>query len=298
MKRNAFSVVLPYYNELDYLRPTLESCLAQQRLPDQLILVDNASTDGSEQLCREILRDPRVMDVVYLRESKPGFLQALMCGLAAVECEYAAVWNADTYYPPQYFALCERLFRDESPSTVALMAKDIYAPPDSLASRTVRYSYHALARWRSKMAFTGSFGQILRTDALRACGGYSADYWPYTMEDHELIHRLCKLGPTRTHPDLWCMPSTRRQDRSGIRWTLAERLLYFATPHAYGDWYFYRFLAPRFARRKMIQLNLRAKDWATTQALPSERQSPPPPHQPAASHASLGAGGSGSARRG
>lgn len=298
MKRNAFSVVLPYYNELDYLRPTLESCLAQQRRPDQLILVDNASTDGSEQLCREILRDPRGMDVVYLRESKPGFLQALICGLAAVDCEYVAVWNADTYYPPQYFGLCERLFSIAPASTVALMAKDIYAPADSPASRMVRYGYHALARWRSKMAFTGSFGQILRTEALRACGGYSADYWPYTMEDHELIHRLCKLGSTRTHPDLWCMPSTRRQDRSGIRWTLAERLLYFATPHALGDWYFYRFLAPRFAQRRMIQLNLRAKDWATTAIEPPPtRQSPPPPHQPASSQAFV-AGSSPTTRRG
>ncbi|MGE0609378.1 MAG: glycosyltransferase family 2 protein [Pirellulales bacterium] len=272
MKRNAFSVVLPYYNEIDYLRPTLESCLAQQRLPDQLILIDNASTDGSEQLCREILRDPRGMDVVYLHESKPGFLNALIRGFQEVDCEFVALWNADTCYPPQYFALCEEMFQRCSESTVALMARDIYAEPNAWSSRYLRYFYHALSLLKPKMAFTGSFGQILRTKSLQECGGYSADYWPYTMEDHELIHRLCKLGNTKTHPDLWCQPSTRRQDRSGIRWTLAERLLYFVTPHAWGDWYFYRFLAPRFARRKMIQLNLRAKDWETSPA------SAPAPH--------------------
>ncbi len=214
------------------------------------------------------------MNVVYVHESKPGFLNALIRGFQEVNCEYVALWNADTCYPPQYFALCAQMFRQGPASTVALMAKDIYAPSNTFSSRYLRYVYHVLGKLKPKMSFTGSFGQVLRTEALRACGGYSAEYWPYTMEDHELIHRLCKLGNTKTHPDLWCMPSTRRQDRSGIRWTLAERLLYFVTPHAFGDWYFYRFLAPRFARRKMIQLNLREKDWATSPA------SQPAPHVP------------------
>src|SRR5205085_11608686 len=43
---------------------------------------------------------------------------------------------------------------------------------------------------------------------------YSPSLWPYTMEDHELMHRMCKLGYTKTHADMWCQPSPRRQDRS------------------------------------------------------------------------------------
>jgi hypothetical protein len=119
------------------------------------------------------------------------------------------------------------------------------------------------------MAFTGSYGQVLRAAALRACGGYSSELWPYTMEDHELIHRLCKLGYLRTHPDLWCLASNRRKDRSSVHWTLTERIMYFVTPYALGDWYFYRFLAPRFARRKMLQVNLRSKDWAVSPTSPN-----------------------------
>jgi len=33
------------------------------------------------------------------------------------------------------------------------------------------------------------------------------------------------------------------------------------TPFAAKDWFFYRFLAGRFARRRMMQENLRVRDW-------------------------------------
>jgi glycosyltransferase involved in cell wall biosynthesis len=57
---------LPVYNGENYLRPALESLLAQTFEDWELILSDNGSTDGTEAICREFAaRDPRVR---YLRE--------------------------------------------------------------------------------------------------------------------------------------------------------------------------------------------------------------------------------------
>ena len=50
-----WSVVVPYFNEKDYLPATLASLLAQELKPFQVILVDNASTDGSAEVCKKIL---------------------------------------------------------------------------------------------------------------------------------------------------------------------------------------------------------------------------------------------------
>ena len=41
--RPSFGIVVPFYNEANYLPRTLESLLQQTRLPDQVVLVDNAS---------------------------------------------------------------------------------------------------------------------------------------------------------------------------------------------------------------------------------------------------------------
>jgi hypothetical protein len=46
-----------------------------------------------------------------------------------------------------------------------------------------------------------------------------------------------------------------------VRWNLWERLLYHATAYRLKDWYFYRFLGPRLARRKLGHLSLREKSW-------------------------------------
>ena len=43
----AISVILPAYNAADYVDSSLGSVAAQTRPPDEVIVVDNGSTDGS-----------------------------------------------------------------------------------------------------------------------------------------------------------------------------------------------------------------------------------------------------------
>jgi len=113
----------------------------------------------------------------------------------------------------------------------------------------------------SKQVHTGGFGQAFRTTALRCAGGYSSALWPFMLEDHEVMHRVFKQGNSRYDFNLWCTPSNRRNDRTGVDWTLSEQLLYHATPFVLKDWFFYRFLAGRFGARGMHQVNLREKSW-------------------------------------
>ncbi len=55
------SVGLPVYNEAAHIRRTLESWLAQDYADFELIVADNASTDGTLEICREYAaRDPRI----------------------------------------------------------------------------------------------------------------------------------------------------------------------------------------------------------------------------------------------
>lgn len=55
------SVIVPVCNVGDYLPQCVESILAQSFQDFELILVDDNSTDGSEQLCDQYAQaDPRV----------------------------------------------------------------------------------------------------------------------------------------------------------------------------------------------------------------------------------------------
>lgn len=256
-----WSVVIPYYNEANYLPSTLASLCIQTMQGFKLILVDNASTDGSPEICRRQMAESRGIACVHSKESRPGQVHALQSGIAQVDTEFVAICDADTVYPPHYLELADRIYRDSPPDVVAVLGLGVNGDPDSWQSRLVRAKGVAVSRLLARQSHSGGYAHTFRTAALRQAGGYDKDLWPYVLKDQELIHRILKIGRTRYHYDLWCRPSPRRADRSAVRWTLAERLLYHATAYPAKDWFFYRFLAARLARRKMDEIRLRERSW-------------------------------------
>jgi glycosyltransferase involved in cell wall biosynthesis len=256
-----WSVVVPYFNERDYLAATLASLIAQDFRPFKLILVDNASTDGSEAIARAILRDVRGITPVFAHESRPGKINALECGLAQVDTEFVAFCDADTIYPPHYLKRCAEVFAHSPPDVVAVMASNLPGPPDQGVARRRQVKTMTVARLLSRQAHTGGFGQSFRIEALRKAGGYSAKLWPFVLEDHEVMQRVFKVGRARYDFDLWCVTSNRRNDRTAVNWTTFEQLLYHLVPFGLKDWLFYSYLTRKFAQRKMDQTKLRAKTW-------------------------------------
>lgn len=257
-----FSVVLPYFNEADYLPQTLSCWIAQKRPPAEMILVDNASTDGSADLCRSFLRPYESrLACRYVREDRAGKTRALETGCALAKCPWIVFSDADTYYPPGYLEILERLILASSPKLVALMALPVVGDAQRPFSIWRRRAYVVLSKVFRKHVYAGGSGQCLRADALRLSGGYSEDLWPYVLEDHEVMSRVLKYGASLYHPDLWCRSSPRREDRRHVRWNLWEMALYHSTPFFLQRRFFVRFLGPRFARRGMNGQSLRRQPW-------------------------------------
>jgi glycosyltransferase involved in cell wall biosynthesis len=249
-----WTFVIAYYNEADFLPATLAS-LAAQGVPFRLVLVDNGSTDGSDAIARAF-GAPQI-EVVHLREERPGKIHALEHAMGELTTEFCAFGDADTHYPPHYLAEATRAF-DADPGVVAVMALGVDA-----SGQAVRRALYAgvVTRLLSKQTHTGGYGQAFRTAALVQAGGFSEERWPYVLLDHEIMQRVAKLGRVVYPYRFWAKPSPRRADRRRVRWTLGERMLYHATPFAAKDWFFYRFLGPRLKARGITHLNLRDKPW-------------------------------------
>ena len=260
-----FAVVLPYYNEQDFLPRTLRSWLSQGRRPDQLILIDNGSTDRSAGICRQLAGTPGDIEVIHAREDRAGKTNALETGCALVTCDFVILSDADTWYPPHYVETCGRLAAGAAAGVVCLMALPA-DDPRSASSRILRGARVALSRVFSRQGFVGGYGQVMRAEALRKAGGFSTRHWNYVLLDHEILSRIFRYGHSLYHMDLWCVPSRRRADRGRVRWNLFERCLYHLTPFRLQNWYFHGFLAPRFERRNLSQLNLREQPWQTSGA--------------------------------
>jgi glycosyltransferase involved in cell wall biosynthesis len=255
------SVVIPYYNEAGFLPQTLRSILAQTRPPEQLILVDNGSTDGTEALCRAVLEGSGIPEIIHLKEPRPGKIFALEAAGPRVTGEFVAFADADIQYPPRYLETAERLFRTAGPEIAAVMALYLHGSPGEPATLAYRLVMPLLSRIFPTKCLTGGGGQVFRTETFRLAGGFSASTWNYVLLDHEIMHRIFKLGKSRYHSGFWCRHTNRRGSRRSVRWNLWERFLYLYMPPPFLDWYFYRFLGPRLARRRMTQLSLREQSW-------------------------------------
>lgn len=246
-----WTVVIPFYNEAAFLPATLESLARQTVGHFALVLVDNASTDGGAAAAREWAAAHARIATTILTEPTPGQVHALKAGIAAVATELVAIADADTRYPPDYLATAQAGL-DAHPERVGMIAHDGPSP----ARHRWLYTY-VVPRLLPAQAHGGGYAHVYRTAVLKAAGGYDAALWPWVVKDHELAHRMFKRGRIGAATGFWCAPSDRRTDRRGVRWTLFERVLYHATPFAAKDWFFYRFLAGRFARRGVKDTVLR-----------------------------------------
>ncbi|MCR9210670.1 MAG: glycosyltransferase family 2 protein [bacterium] len=84
------SVVIPAYNAEPFLAEAIESCLAQTRLPDQIIVIDDGSTDRTGEVARSFADS---VTLISLERSGAGV--ARNAGLAAATGGYIAMLDAD-----------------------------------------------------------------------------------------------------------------------------------------------------------------------------------------------------------
>ena len=91
------SVVTPNYNGLKFLNNYFETLLIQSRFIEEIILIDNASTDGSIEFIEEFMNSSNYpIDIVLIKnEDNLGFAPAVNQGIKAAKCEYIYSVNND-----------------------------------------------------------------------------------------------------------------------------------------------------------------------------------------------------------
>lgn len=90
------SVILPCYNAAAYLAQSLDSVFAQTPAPDEVIVIDDGSTDGSAAIAMGY-GDARV---ICHRQENQGIAATRNRGLSLAGGELVAFLDADDLWPP------------------------------------------------------------------------------------------------------------------------------------------------------------------------------------------------------
>lgn len=105
------SIITPVLNGRALIESTLRSIMSQRDVDVEMIVVDNASTDGTAQLVRQLaIADPRIRCI-----SKPdsGVYQALNRGMALATGDVIGILHAgDTFTSPDILATVKHYMAD------------------------------------------------------------------------------------------------------------------------------------------------------------------------------------------
>ncbi len=103
---STLSVVIPSYNDAAMLRECLRALAAQTRQPDQLIVVDNGSTDDSADVAR-------AAGAIVVFEPLRGVLHATAAGFDAATGDILGRLDADSRPRPDWVARVMADFRTD-----------------------------------------------------------------------------------------------------------------------------------------------------------------------------------------
>jgi hypothetical protein len=189
------SVVLPTYNRREATLRAIQSALEQTRAPDEIIVVDDGSTDATGDSVQAQFGS----EVHYLHQENRGPSAARNAGIAAAGSPLVAFLDSDDTW------MTEKLERQlplmEDPEVVLSYTNSIdSADPDQdlfrkngLVFETPRIEVPLRVLLRERLSGALLPTWICRRSAVLAAGGF--DESMSVAEDTQLLFRLALAGP-------------------------------------------------------------------------------------------------------
>ncbi len=241
------SVVVPVYNGETYLRESLESILGQTYRNLEVLLMDDASTDGAPEILRSYAeRDGRVR---YERQSRNrGIFGNINDGIALARGDYVAIHHSDDVYDPAILDI-EVAYLERRADVGAVFCTDIFIdpsgrefgrlelPPEIRAAEVLSYSDVLNGILRHQNVFIRGGTSLIRRAVYQEVGSFDdryslradLDMWlrivrrhPIAIVDRPLVRYRThaenssrRYARLRTEPELWFSVMDRVLDDGG-----------------------------------------------------------------------------------
>jgi glycosyltransferase involved in cell wall biosynthesis len=188
------SVIIPCYNQGQYLTESIGSVLASDHQKIEIIVVDDGSTDP--ETCR-ILGGLDYPKTRLIRRENGGLAAARNSGIAAAQGRYILPLDADDRIGPHYISL----------ATAALECSPnlgiVYCRAEKFGEEAGQWLLPRFSRWRMALGNVIFCSAVYRRVDWQAVGGYDEtlrrgwedwDFWLSLLELGRLVRCLPNTG--------------------------------------------------------------------------------------------------------
>ena len=189
MKSDTFSlsVVIPVYNHGHLLTEAIESCLDQSRQADEIILIDDGSTDNTWEVIKGFASSHENISG-YQNDKNEGIVHGLNRGTQLAKSEYILYRSADDISLPGFFETAMDMLEKHPYSDICLgeviyFENDVHKGNKETLNLSSNYDYispeELIKSWNQDAVIPGC-ACIVKKSAVTKAGGFYKELKWYT----------------------------------------------------------------------------------------------------------------------
>lgn len=190
MTNPAVSIIIPAYNAAPFIEECLASVASQTFEPIEVIVVNDASTDGTGEIAERFIKGKPKFKLINL-DRNLGLSGARNAGIRASNAEYLFFLDADDcLYPQAIEALHETLTANNAAVVRAAFKRGRIFQPRTYDHFTIRsFDYHNAMKVAlyQKRIMSSACGMIISKKLLLDVDGFRPDVW---YEDLDTFYRF------------------------------------------------------------------------------------------------------------
>lgn len=191
-QRGQVFVVVPSYNHAPFIEQCLRSIIGQTLQPKKLLVIDDGSTDASQEIIERVL-DGCPFDCELIARENRGLCATLNQALELSACEFFAYLGSDDVWLPSFLDEQTRLLNARPNAVLAFSHAYLVDEDDNVFDSTAEWTDFADGDLRPLLmrgTVFSSPGVLYRRSALRK-HRWNPDA---RLEDYEMYLRLASDG--------------------------------------------------------------------------------------------------------
>lgn len=187
MDKELVSIIIPYYNQGEYIEETLRSVLAQTYENIEIIIVNDGSTDNSDEVIQNLIRENP--SILYFSVPNGGVSKARNFGITKAIGKYILPLDADDIIMPEYTKMAVEEFKKDPELVVVTGLGEFFGKengPMYLPDFSIKKMLHG------NIIYCPSF---FKKKDWEVIGGFDENM--AHLEDWEFFIRLTNLNPEK-----------------------------------------------------------------------------------------------------